>query len=84
MLTVSVEVPEPFATEPGLSEQVVGRATTGVMPQDRVTVLLKPFTGAIIIVDVADPPAETVAGESVEAAIVKSAGALTVRLTGVL
>jgi hypothetical protein len=84
VLTVTTEVPEPFATELGLSEHVGGRATTGVMPQDRFTVLLKPFIAAIVIVDVADPPAETVVGESAAAAIVKLAAAFTVRLTDVL
>jgi hypothetical protein len=54
--------------------------------QDRLTVPLKPFIGLMVIVEVADPPAETVAGESGEAATVKSAGGgigLTIRLTPV-
>ena len=86
VLTVSVEVPEPFATELGLSEHAGARVTAGVMLQDRLTVPLKPFIGVMVIVEVADPPAETVAGDSGEAATVKSAGGgigLTIRLTAV-
>ncbi|MGA8311465.1 MAG: hypothetical protein WB755_15650, partial [Terriglobales bacterium] len=85
--TVSVAVPEPLATELGLNEQEGRGVTEGVIAlQDRLTVPLKPFTGAIVIVEVADPPAGTVAGESDDAAIVKSGGGrigLTVRLTDV-
>jgi hypothetical protein len=50
---------------------------------DRLTVPLKRFIGVTVIVEVADPPTETVAGESGEAATPKSAGAgigLTIRL----
>jgi hypothetical protein len=87
VLTFSVEVPEPFATELGLNEHAGARVTAGVMLlQDRLTVALKPFIGVMVIVEVADPPAETVAGESGEAATVKSAGGgigLTIRLTAV-
>ena len=42
--------------------------------QDRLAVPLKRFIGVMVIVEVADPPAETVAGESGEAATAKSAG----------
>jgi len=87
VLTVNMEVPEPLVTEPGLSEHVGGRATTGVMLQDRFTVPLKPFTGAMVIEEVAIPPAATEAGESADAVIVKSGGGpteFTVRLTDVL
>jgi hypothetical protein len=88
VLTVSVEVPEPFATELGLKEHAGARVTAGAMLlQDRLTVPLKRFIGVMVIVEVADPPAETVAGESGEAATVKSAGGgigLTIRLTPVL
>ena len=54
--------------------------------QDRFTIPLKPFIGMTVIVEVAEAPAETVAGERVEAAIVKSATrvAVTVKLTVVL
>jgi len=87
VLTVSVEAPEPFATELGLKEHAGARVTAGVtLLQDRLTVPLKPFIGVMVIVEVADPPAETVAGESGEAATVKSAGGgigLTIRLTAV-
>jgi len=86
VLTVTVEVPEPFVTELGLSEQVAGGDTTGATSQDRFTVSLKPFIGAMVIVEVAVPPAVTETGESVEASIVKSAtgAAVTVKLTVVL
>jgi hypothetical protein len=80
---VSVDVPEPFATELGLNEHVGAGVPPPVMPlQAKLTVPLKPLVGAMVIVEVADPPAETEAGESAEAAIVKSAGGgVTVRLT---
>jgi hypothetical protein len=74
VLTVRVEVPEPFATEFGLNEQVGAGVALGAMPlQDRLTAPLKPFTGEMVIVEVAAPPAATVAGENAEAVIVKSA-----------
>lgn len=82
--TVSVAVPEPLATELGLNEQVGRAVTEGVIAlQDRLTVPLKAFTGAIVIVEAADPPAAIETGQSVEAVIVKSAtgAAVTVRLT---
>ena len=72
VLTVKVEVPEPAATEVGFNEQTGGRFTTGAMLQVTATALLKPFSGAIVIVDVPDPPAFTVAGEKADAAMVKS------------
>lgn len=86
MRTVSVEVPEPLVTESGLSAQVAGRVTAGVTAQVKLTVLLKPFVGAIVIVEVAVPPAFTAAGVRVEAAMVKSGtGAeVTVRARGVV
>ena len=83
VLTVSVDVPEPPATELGLNEQVGARVPAGVMAlQVRPIAPVKPLVGAMVIVEVADPPAETEAGERAEAAIVKSAGrgAVTVRL----
>jgi hypothetical protein len=51
-----------------------------------LTVLLKPFVGAIVIVEVAVPPAFTAAGVRVEAAMVKSGtgAAVTVRARGVV
>ncbi len=86
VLTVTTEVPVPLGIEAGLREHVGGRDTAGVMLHVRFTVLLKPFTGATVIVDVADPPAETVAGVSAEAAMVKSAtgAAVSVKLMVVL
>jgi hypothetical protein len=72
--TVSVEVPEPV-TELGANEHVGAGVTAGAMLQARVTVPLKPFTGEIVTVAVADPPGAMVAGESAVAAMVKSGGA---------
>ena len=85
-VTVNVDVPEPPVTGVGLNEHVAGRFTVGVMLQDRATLPLKLFTGAIVIVEVADAPAATEAGASAEAERVKSGTgtALTVRLTDVL
>jgi hypothetical protein len=78
---VSVGVPEPFDTELGLNEHVgAGIPPPVMLLQAKLTVPLKPLVGAMVIVEVADPPAETEAGERAEAAIVKS-GAATVRLT---
>jgi hypothetical protein len=85
--TVRVAVPEPFVTELGLNEQEGNGVTEGaIVLQDRFTIPLKPFIGMTVIVEVAEVPAETVAGERVEAAIVKSATrvAVTVKLTVVL
>ena len=80
VLTVKTDVPDPFATEVGLSEHVGGRVATGVMLQVRFTVPVK-ACGATVIVDVVVPPAATEAGESVVPVTVKSA---TVRLRLVL
>jgi hypothetical protein len=84
VLTVIVDVPEALATEAGLNEHAGGRLTTGVMLQDRVTAPLKPLCAVIVIVDVAETPAATEAGESAEAATVKSGGPVTVRLSAEL
>ena len=71
--TVSVAVPEPLATELGSNEQEGRGVTEGAIAlQDRLTVPLKPFIGAIVIVEAADPPAANETGQSVEAVIVKS------------
>jgi hypothetical protein len=83
VLTVSVEVPEPLATEVGLNEHLGAGVPPPVMLQARLTVPLKPFIEVMVIVEVDDPPAETVAGETAEAAIPKS-GVITVRLMDVL
>jgi hypothetical protein len=51
---------------------------------DRATLPLKPFCAAIVMVEVPDAPAEIVGGENADAAIVKSAGPVTVRLSDLL
>lgn len=85
VLTVRVEVPDPPGTELGLNEHTGVRVTVGVMLlQDKLTAPLKPFCAAMVIVEVADAPSATVAGESGVAATVKSAGPVTVKLTEVL
>jgi len=86
VLTVKVDVPEPPATEVGTKLQVGARFTTGVTAHVRFTALLKPFTGAIVTVEVAVPPAATEAGESAVAVTVKSGtgAAVTVKPTVVL
>jgi hypothetical protein len=84
VLTVSVEVPEALAREVGLSVQVGWRVAVGVTAQVRFTALLKPPTGAIVIVEEAVPPAVTEAGVAAEAAIVKSGAAVTVTVTVVV
>ena len=83
VFTVSVEVPVPLVIAAVLNEQVGGRLTAGVTLQVRFTVALKPLTGAIVMVEVAMPPAATVAGVSVDGVMVKSAtrAAVTVKLT---
>jgi hypothetical protein len=73
---VSLEVPEP-GTEPGVNEHVAGGFTAGtILLQDKLNVPSKPFMGVMVMVDVADPPAATVAGESAEPVIVKSGDAM--------
>lgn len=81
VLTVSVEGPEPPVTDAGLSEQVGVRVPARETLQVKATALVKLLIGLIVIVEVEDPPAETVAGLSVEAEIVKSGIRATVRLT---
>ena len=84
VLTVNVEVPEPPGTEFGLNEHTGLRGTVGViLLHDKLTAPLKPFSGAIDIVEVADDPFGAVAGESGDAAREKSGGPVTVRLTEV-
>jgi hypothetical protein len=82
VLTVSVEVPEPPATEAGENAHVGARVAAGVTLQVNATALLKPFTGATVMVEVEDAPAATEAGASAEAASVKSTGAVTVNVSG--
>ena len=74
VVTVSVDVPEPFDTIAGLNEQVGAGVTGGVMAQVSPTVPVKPFAAATVIVEAEDAPAGTEAGDSAEAAIVKSGG----------
>ena len=64
---MSVEVPAPFATVAGLNEHAGGAEFAGVMPQDSVTAALKPPVAEIVIVDVADAPGVTEAGEGATA-----------------
>lgn len=81
VVTVKIELPEPVEIEPRLNEQIGGRLTAGVTAQVRLTVLLKPFTGAMVIVEVAALPATIDAGESGEAVIVKSASGAAVTVS---
>jgi hypothetical protein len=86
VLMVSVEVPEP-GTEVELNEHVGAGVPPPVMLlQARLTLPLKLATGVMVMVEVADPPAETVAGESAVAVIAKSGVVLacTTRLTEVV
>lgn len=85
VLSVSRVVPEPPAIADCPKPHVGAGVTTGViLLHDRFTVPLKPFSGAIVIVEVADAPAATEAGESGEAAMVKSGAGSTVKPTVVL
>jgi len=83
VLIVSVEVPELLATEVGDNAHVGAGVPPPVTTQVSVTVPVKPAVEPTVIVEVADPPAATEAGESAPAEIVKSgvAGAPTARLT---
>ena len=85
VVTVRADVPEPPATELGLNEQVGARAPAGETAlQVRLTAPVKPLVGAMVIVEVEDPPAATEAGERAAAVIVKSGPGVTVRPTVVL
>jgi hypothetical protein len=86
VLTVRVEVPVPPATELGLNEHVGPRVAAGATLHVRLTALLKPFSGEIVIVEVAEAPAAAVAGASGDAVSEKSGPvpAVTVRPTEVL
>jgi hypothetical protein len=71
VLTVMMAVPDPLAIEVGTKAHVGAGVTTGVMPlQDKFTVPLKPLSGAMATVEVADPPAATEAGARADAVIV--------------
>jgi hypothetical protein len=83
VLIVSVEVPDPLFSVAGFNEHVggfdVAMAPFRVMLlHDNCTLPLKPLFAAREIVEVAEPPADTDAGESVPDVIVNPA---TVRRT---
>ena len=84
VLTVSVEEPPDMA----LNEQVgAGLPPPVMLLQLRLTLLaLKPFTEVMVIVEVADPPGETDAGENALACMEKPGAVLacTTRLTEVV
>ena len=71
MVTVRVEVPDPAAREVGLNEQLT---PVGSPVQDSATLSLKPWSGTIVIVEVAEFPAVTGVGERPEGTIWKSGG----------
>jgi hypothetical protein len=81
VLTVSVGVPLPPATVGELKLHLGGVAVAGVMAQVRFTVELKPPEGVTVTVDVAEPPAVMVPGDSVVAV---TANVVTVRLAVVV
>ena len=78
-----MEVPVAFGSDTALKAQVGAGVAAPVTLQARVTVPVNPPVGAIVIVDVADAPALTVAGVSAEGVMVNpaEAAAVTVRLT---
>jgi len=51
---------------------------------ERFTVPLKPFVEAMVIVEVAVPPAATEAAKSAVAAMVKSSGGVTARFSSTM
>ena len=81
--TLSVEVPALLATETAASEQVAAGLTAGETLQVSATVdELSPPEGVIVMVDFADAPGATEAGDSAVAERAK-AGAVTARLIAV-
>jgi hypothetical protein len=84
VLIVSVDVPELLATEVGANAHVGAGVPPPVTAHVSATVPVKPAVEPTVIVEVADPPAATEAGEIAPAEIVKSgvAGAPTARVTG--
>lgn len=78
VLTVSVEVPDPLVRVAGLKEHV-GGAEVALLPlrvmllHDSLTLALKLPFEVNVIVEVAEPPAETAAGESAAADMVNPA-----------
>lgn len=84
VLSVSVDVPEAFGTELKLNPQIgAGVPPPVTLLHASATAPVKPPVGAMVMVEVAVPPAETVAGASTGAVIVKP-GADTFKLTDVL
>jgi len=81
VFTVRVDVPDPPATEVGLNVHVGCFAAAGVTVQDKLTALLNPLAGVIVIVEVAIPPFATEAGVRAVAAIVKSGTGAGVTVT---
>jgi hypothetical protein len=81
VLTVSVGAPLPPVTVAGLTLHFGGTAVAGVMAQVRFTVELKLPAGAIVTVDMAEPPGVMLAGDS---AVATSVNPDTVRLAVVL
>lgn len=80
---MSVEVPALLATETAASEQVAAGLTAGETLQVSATVdELSPPEGVIVMVDFADAPGATEAGDSAVAERAK-AGAVTARLIAV-
>jgi hypothetical protein len=81
VVTVRVDGPEALATEEGLNEHAGGSIVAGeplsVTLQEKVTFAPKPPVGETVIVALADPPAVTVAGESVVVEITKPGRACT-------
>ena len=75
VVIVSVDVPEPFVIDAGLNAQL---APLGNPVHDRATEPLNPATGVTVTVEVAEPPGLTLAGDSADAAIVKSGTAAPV------
>jgi len=68
VLTVSVEVPAPLGREAGLNEHVGGAVVAAeplrvMLLQESVTAWLNPPVAVTVMVEVADPPGETDAGE---------------------
>ena len=78
MLTVRVAMPAPPATVVEFKAHVGAGVPPPRTLQAKLTLSPKPFTGVMVIVEVADPPARTVAGESADADILKSGAVLGV------
>jgi hypothetical protein len=84
VLTVRTEVPEALGTDAGLNEHVGPRVADGATLQVKATAVVKPLSGATVMVEVEVAPAAIVAGVNAVAAIVKSGvggGTVTVKPT---